>query len=270
MALILQKRSMNQQLLNKIPTWYKDINPKEYYLVMTNDFDSYYSCQVVKKHTGLEIGGYYCFNKGLYLNKEITQGKEPVYVDLSIVEGKTFDNHFTCLHNAQAINPNVMTNTYYKKYNGSTLALVCSLYGKDISLLQEKSLATLLCIDGWHKGYYNKGGRYKDINIYWYQMLEMDKYLLPLLQDHDNQYFEDHIKTYKLNTPIKIENGFLKCDVTLKSLPTYKFNLVQAVKKECVTKNRVQSIYQDNPNSIFTGAETYKDSYVISRKVEAA
>lgn len=259
---------MNQQLLNKFPTWYKDINPKENYLVMTNDFDSYYSCKTVMRNTGLEIGGYYSFEKGLYLNKEITQGKEPVYVDLSIVEGKTFDNHFTCLHNAQAINPNVLTNTYYKKYNGSTLALVCSLYGKDISQLSEKSLATLLCIDGWHKGYYNKGGRYKDINIYWYEMLGMDKYLLPLLEEKDNQYFEEHIKNNKLNTPITIRDGILQCNVKLKSLPTYEFELVQPVRKECVSKYRVQSIYEENPASIFTGAETYKDSYVISRKVE--
>lgn len=198
MALILRKRSMKQQLLNKMPKWYKDLDPQKHYLVMTNDFDSYYSCKTIQHYTGLEIGGYYSFDGGLYLNRETTDNKEPIYVDLSIVEGKTFDNHFTCLHNPQAINPNVMTNIYYKKYNGSTLALICSLFGKDMSKLSEKSLTTLLCVDGWYIGYYNKGGRYKDINIYWYEMLGMEKYLLPILQERDNQYFVDHMKKYKL------------------------------------------------------------------------
>ncbi len=250
-----------------MPTWYKDLNPEKHYLVMTNDFDSYYSCQTIRQYTGLEIGGYYSFDKGLYFNKEITAGKEPIYVDLSIVEGKTFDNHFTCLDNPQAINPNVMTSVYYKKYNGSTLALVCSLFGKELSRLSETSLTTLLCIDGWYIGYYNKGGRYKDINIYWYEMLGMDQYLLPLLQEYDNQYFVDHIKKYKLTTPINIKDGILQCNATFIKLPTYKFELVQAVKKECISKYQLRSIYEDNPLSIMSAAETYKNSYVISRKV---
>lgn len=254
---------MDKQLLNKFPTWYKDLTPQKHYLVLSNDCDSYYSCVVLKNVFGLEIGGFYSLDEGLYLIPEKVQGKEPVFVDLSVTRCKTFDNHFTFINNPESINPNIMTDIYYKKYNGSTLAVVCSLFERDISKYSIKPLTTLLAIDGWYIGYYNKGGRYKDINIYWYKMLEMDKYLLPLLEANDNQFFVDHLKNYKLNSQIKIIDHHLQCNA-MKNLPTCKFELVQPVKNTFMSKSQVQSLYQDSPNSIFTLAETYKNQYSVS------
>jgi len=256
---------MDKQLLDKFPTWYKDLNPEKHYMVMSNDFDSFYSCQLITKTYQLEVGGFYSFESGLYLNKEITEGKEPIFVDLSIVNGKTFDNHYTFIENLQAINPNVNTSVYYKKYNGSTLSVLYSLFDIDLSKLKETSLTALLCIDSWYYGYYNKGGQYKDINIYWYKKLNMDKYLLPILESHDNQYFKDFIKDWKLDKEIYIIDGYLKVSVNV-PLPTYKFELVQSVQKEFMSKDNVQTLYKNNPTQIITSAETFKDSYVINRK----
>lgn len=256
---------MNQTLLNKFPTWYKDISADKYYMVLSNDFDSYYSCKLLKKLFGLTIGGFYSLDSGLYLNPQRAEGKEPIFIDLSVTKCKTFDNHFTLIKNPESINPNIITNLYYKKYNGSTLALLCSLFNRDLSKYNEESLTALLCIDGWYIGYYNKGGRYKDINIFWYQMLEMDKYLLPILQSHDNQYFIDFTKERGLNEPITIKNNYLHCNANIK-LPTYEFELVQPVKRENMYTGELRTLYNNNPDAVITAAECYKDRYSICRK----
>ena len=135
-------------------------------MVLSNDYDSYYSCCLLRNKFGLEIGGFYSLQDGLYLNAEHTKNKEPIFVDLSVTRCKTFDNHFTFINNPESINPNIITDVYYRKYNGGTLPLLCSLYNRDLSKYSEKALTILLCIDGWYIGYYNKGGRYKDVNIY--------------------------------------------------------------------------------------------------------
>ena len=256
---------MKEQLLNKFPEWYKDLNPDKYYMVLSNDFDSYYSCKLLKHLFGLTIGGFYSLNSGLYLNPERSEGKEPIFIDLSVTRCKTFDNHFTFIDNPESINPNIITNIYYKKFNGSTLALLCSLFNRNLSKYSEESLTTLLCIDGWYIGYYNKGGRYKDVNIYWYEMLDMDKYLLPLLQEHDNQYFVDFISKYGLNESITMVDNHLHCNLNV-GIPKYEFELVQPVKRQNMSTYELRSIYSNNPDSIITAAECYKDKYSVCRK----
>lgn len=256
---------MNQTLLNKFPKWYEDIDPNKYYMVLSNDYDSYYSCELLHNLFGVTIGGFYSLDSGLYLNPDRSEGKEPIFIDLSVTRCKTFDNHFTFINNPEAINPNIIESVYYRKFNGSTLALLCSLYNRDLSKYNEFTLTTLLCIDGWYIGYYNKGGRYKDINIYWYEMLDMNKYLLPILESHDESYFREFISENGLNNAITMQNNHLKCDADI-GLPTYKFELVQPVKKEFMNKYELKSIYNNAPDEIITAAECYKDRYSICRK----
>ncbi|MFU0833775.1 MAG: DUF5672 domain-containing protein [Oscillospiraceae bacterium] len=256
---------MNQQLINKFPTWYKDITPDKYYMVLSNDYDSYYSCKLLRKLFGITIGGFYSLDSGLYLNRQRTENKEPIFIDLSVTKGKTFDNHFTFIKNPESINPNVIENVYYRKYNGSTLALLYSLYNIDLSQVNEDILTTLLCIDGWYIGYYNKGGRYRDINIYWYKMLDMDKYLLPILESHNAQYFTDFIKKHKLKTTITIQGNHLHCNAKI-GLPKYEFELAQPVKRQNINKYKLKSIYSESSDEIITAAECYKNFYSICRK----
>ena len=252
---------MNKQLLDKFPTWYKDIDKDKYYMVLSNDFDSYFSCKLLHNLFGITIGGYFDLNRGLYLNPERSKGKEPIYIDLSITKGKSFDNHYTFFKNPESINPNIICDTYYKKFNGSTLALLCSFYNRNLSKYSQQSLTALLCIDGWYIGYYNKGGRYKDVNIYWYKMFDMDKYLLPVLQEHDNQYFIDFISHNNLDAKITIANNHLHCNVKC-GLPQYEFELVQPVKKEFLYEYQIE----EHDDSILTAAECYKHQYSICRK----
>ena len=256
---------IKQSIKDKFPTWYKDLDKDKYYLVLTNDFDSYYSCKFLMERFNLDIGGFYDFETGLWLNAERTSGKQPIYVDLCIANEKTFDNHYTFIHNPNAINPNQAITTYNQKYNGSTLALICALYDRNLAELSETTLTALIAIDSWHYGYYNKGGKYRDVNLFWYKALGMSEYLLPILEKHDMQYFVDFISEYRLKEPIIMDDGFLFCAAGI-TLPEYKFVLTNPVKKMFVLKERLQLMYRDNPESIVTSAETYSNHYSVNVK----
>lgn len=80
------KSLIDKSLLNLFPDWWKHLNKEEHYLVMTDDADSFYSCQRLHNLFGLEIGGFYDFKTGLYTNTEYTDYglMTPVFVDLSI------------------------------------------------------------------------------------------------------------------------------------------------------------------------------------------
>lgn len=255
---------IRSDISKQFPEWYKQLNPERHYLVMTNDFDSYYSCQFLMNRFKLKVGGYYDFESGLYLNEERTEGKQPIYVDLSISEGMTFDNHYTFIKNPLAINPNVNTNVYYKKYNGSTLALLYGLYNIDFSELDECHLTALLCIDGFYIGYYNKGGKYRDINLYWYDALGCKDSVVPILEKYDQKHFIDFNLAYSLDEGIYIdEEGCLYC-ATDAPLPKCKFELVQPVQKEFVSKYKAQTIHNADSHNILVSAETYINDYVIN------
>ena len=256
---------IKETILNKLPTWYKEINPEKHYLVLTNDMDSYYSCDFLRKRfKDIKVGGFYDFKKGLFLNKERTEGKQPIYVDLSISEGMTFDNHYSFIKNPMAINPNVNTTIYNRKYNGSTLAVILSLFDKDFSQVNETYLTALLYIDGWYIGYYNKGGAYKDINIYWYEALGLKEYLLPILEQHDANYFVEFGREYRLNEEIYIDGaGKLYCGNKI-PLPKCTFELVQPVERRFCQKYEALAINNADSRKIFTSAETYYNKYTIS------
>ena len=86
-----------------------EINPESYYLVLTDDVDSLFSCKRLNTLFGVEIGGFYDFNSGLWLNEEkIDHGwKTPIFVDLSVGQDQLcFDNHRTFLNNPNRVNPN--------------------------------------------------------------------------------------------------------------------------------------------------------------------
>lgn len=257
---------MNKQLLDKFPTWYRDIDKDKNYLVLSNDFDSYYSCVILHQLFGVQIGGYFSLNDGLYLNPERSKGKEPIYVDLSITNGKCFDNHMTFIKNPECINPNIITTDYYHKYNGSTLSFLCALYGRNLSTYSEKQLNTMIAIDGWFAGYYKYNGRFRNVTMNWMKLFEVDKYLLPILEQHDTQYFYDCINHYHINEKIIMQENHLHCNVKT-HIPTCEFELAYKVKRDNFSRYTVENIYSNNADSIITTAETFRDQYSICRKV---
>ncbi len=68
----IEQSLLDKRLLNLLPDWWKYINKEDYYLVMTDDCDSLFSCQRLNTLFGLEVGGFYSFEKGLYVNDSIT------------------------------------------------------------------------------------------------------------------------------------------------------------------------------------------------------
>ena len=256
---------MEQQLLQKLPQWYRDISPESYYLVLTNDMDSYYACRILSRCANLNIGGFYSFDSGLYLNLEDTKSKEPIYVDLSITKGKTLDNHYTFICNPEAINPNVIKRPYYKKYNGGTLPLVSVLYD-DYENYTDYQWMTLLAVDSFYYGYYNKDGAFRDINIYWYDMLGITNYVLPILERNTADDFTKFIEREGLNEQIHVnEHGRLTCPKHIE-LPTGRFELVQPIEKRFMPKWEAVVLYERQKENILVSSETYSDKYVLNMK----
>ena len=101
--------------------------------------------------------------------------------------------------------------------------------------------------------------------LIWYKMLDMDKYLLPILESHNAQYFTDFIIKHKLKTTITIQGNHLYCNRKI-GLPKYEFELVQPVKRQNISTYELKSLYSKCPDDIITSAECYKDSYSICRK----
>ena len=253
---------MNQQLLEKLPQWYHDITPEEFYLVLTNDMDSYYSCRILQKHTGINIGGFYSFDSGLYLNLDCVKNKEPIYVDLSISKGKAFDNHYAFIRNPESVNPNIITRPYFKKYNGGTLPLVAAIYG-DTDSYSEYQWITLLSVDSFYSGYYSKGGAFRDINIFWYDMLGITDYVVPILDRWTADDFLNFIRQEELNEQIHInENGELACN----NLPSGYFELVQPIEKQYMTKWEAVVLYEKQRDKIMVSNEAYSGKYILNLK----
>ena len=259
------KSLVKQKLLNSLPEWWTEINAEDYYLVLTDDVDSLFSCKRLNTLFGVEIGGFYDFNSGLWLNEEkIDHGwKTPIFVDLSVGQNQLcFDNHRTFLNNPYRVNPNNFHNgRFNEKYNFGTLALVCALYG-GIEQMSEELRTMILAVDGGFIGYYNKGGKYSHINLYWLEQLGLTKYLLPILEKHDMKYFQDFSVEHGLYDKITIsEDGYL--DSPTYEVPDCKFELVQPIKKVFTSAYDARQRVKNN-EKIIVSAETYQDQYVLN------
>ena len=260
-----KKSLVKQELLNSLPEWWTEINAEDYYLVLTDDVDSLFSSKRLNTLFGVEIGGFYDFNSGLWLNEErIDYGwKTPIFVDLSVGQNQLcFDNHRTFLNNPCRVNPNNFHNgRFYEKYNFGTLALVCALYG-GIEQMSEELRTMILAVDGGFIGYYNKGGKYSHINVYWLEQLGLTEYLLPILKEHDMKYFQDFSVEHGLYDKITIsEDGYL--DSPTYEVPDCKFELVQPIKKVFTSAYDARQRVKNN-EKIIVSAETYQDQYVLN------
>lgn len=260
----IEQSLLNRDLLVRLPDWWKKINSEDYYLVCTDDCDSLFSCQRLHTLFGLEIGGFYSFEKGLYTNDDITDSgwKTPIFVDLSICQNQLcFDNHRTFVPNPNRVNPNVIQTEYKNKYNFSTLTMLIGLYG-GIERMNETLRTMLLAVDGGFIGYYKDGGRWKDVNLYWLKKLGLSEYLVPILEAHNMKYFQDFTVEHNLKDKIFInDDGYL--ETATYRVPDYKFTLEKPIQKIYVDKwDAMQRL--KNKENILVSAETYKDEYVLN------
>lgn len=251
---------MEKELLQALPTWYKNINPADNYLVLSDDLDSYYSCCLLHTLTECEVEGFYDFKKGLFVSEDVAEEiewdkpREPIYVDADMIHLKCFGNHYLPPHkrNPQAINPNIITgDTYTDKYNGSTLALIVSLY--DIQhTLSEKKRTDLITTDAWYSAYYDE--HWQESAIKWMKLLDLYDVLLPLLQKHDYSYFCGNHKREKIKITQDWDNDDIYYLNGVQSLT--RFKLVQKVKNKCGANI--------DYNNLFSAAKTSSSRYCYS------
>lgn len=260
---------MKQEMLNHFSYFWMDfaLTPEDYFLVLTDDMDSYYSCKYLKKRFGAEIGGFYQFGKGLYLTQnEKLLGRTPIYIDCAVVQDGVccFDNHRTMFSNHMSINPNLVinrldNNNYYKKYCGSTLMLLYALYHGDLSELEKEFI---IAIDGFYIGWYRENGKYRHINQFWLDMLEISEDLTPILEKRNLQYFIDLTAKWQLKEKIYINEDEHKLFTFADILPSDPFYLDFETESKKMKKGEVKNIGVGN-RSVFTAAETYDGSYLV-------
>lgn len=252
---------VQKNLKQKLSDWYKDLNGKDYALILTDDADSLLTCEYLQsKFPGLEVGGFFNFSE-LYINVERAKGKKWVYVDSDITCGRCFGNHRAPIDNPLALNPNIIApQAYNQKYIGSTLLWVMALYDEDLGALNEQELIKLLCIDSAYLGYYNKGGAFKHINQKWFSALGYPE-LSDLLEAHQKEDFEQYITQNNLKGKINIKNGYLYSALNVPY--NHKFELLSQYKKEFVTLEQLKKIEK---STIFNVVETYNGKFVIQKR----
>lgn len=253
--------------------WYKNIDKNKYYLVLSNDIDSYLSCLFLKKKFGVEIGGFYDF-EALYINSKLTEGKEPIYVDADIMDGLAFGNHPTALKNKNTINLNcnISEKNYTDKFAGSTLMTLYSLYDVDLRKYAPYKIQLLLTVDVWFKQFF----RFRDKWDYWTKQMGME-YLTDIITEYDmtEEAYYNTLIDYGFNRDIHIygwegnyDLGFnldydaLKEDLNITiPKPTCTFD------KKILDLHIGQGDYfklKNKKDRIFSNAMTYKGQYRYS------
>lgn len=264
------KKMIKKNLTLHLPYWWRDLpeNPQDYYLIMTDDMDSFFSCRFLNRRFSVEIGGFYKFNNGIYLtDKAAKSDKQPIYVDCSIVRDgiMAFDNHRCLMSNHMIVNPNLVMDrmdnkTYFNKYCGGTLLFLCALYGGEFSELEKDFM---IAIDSFSIGWYKDNGSFRKINEYWLDMLGMTETLTPTLNRHDMQYYTDLLVKYQLKEKIYIEENKLKTYSDI--LPHDDFILYKKTKGIKLSKEEIENT--SIKNKIFVAAEIYKGSYICDMEV---
>lgn len=154
---------------------------------------------------------------------------------------------------------------YYRKYNGGTLPLVSVLYD-DFNSYTEYQWMTLLAVDSFYYGYYNKDGAFREINVYWYDMLGITDYVIPILERNTADSFAKFIEQEGLNEEIYVnEHGLLTCRKHIE-LPTERFELVQPIEKRFMPKWEAVILYERQKENIMVSNEIYSDKYVLNMK----
>lgn len=191
---------MNSNFEKSFNDWYKHIDKDKYYTVLTDDIDSYLSCRFLQNKFGIDIGGFYNF-ESLYVNSEVIEGKQPIYVDADVTSGYAFGNHVTGIKNPDCINLNhsIATANYTDKYAGSTLFTLYSLYGVDLTKYPRDKIQLLLTVDVWFKQYFC----YRDKWDYWVKAMGME-YLTDIISDYTINDYYNILTEYKVNADIQL------------------------------------------------------------------
>lgn len=276
---------MKSNIKELFPSW---INDNKYYdLIMSNDLDSFFSCQLLEMANGWQPN---CFNSN-FKSMGITEyanGNEAIGVDLSLINGKTFDNHVVMMNSNDTYNPEsanfniidrISRENYFSKYCGSTLLMTWSLYDVPLPATEEAKMI-LLCIDSTFKGFYSGWPLPREANKkYLVDYMGFDD-LYTILERHKQIEFTDLIRKYKLNGKITLKDGFLHTDIDLEALreifdlpfllPKNRFYKKEEYKSNVMRlpKNDYNLFKDDISENMFSVALTKRDFINYSERIE--
>lgn len=216
---------MNKIIKEKFPEWTKDL--KGYSLCLTDDIDSLFSCIILQNLFNAKIELFYNFNS-LYMVDNYIDDGFLCGVDMDLIEGKCFGNHVTRISKEDAKNEkcgnlntilDVTGQNYTKKYGGSTLLTILSLYNVDISELSEECKLILLSIDSAYLGYYYNNYNIKNANKHYLcNILEFEE-LYNLQKKYSKADLDNIQSKYNLKGKIWInQEGKLTTDIKLEEL----------------------------------------------------
>ncbi|GBF32258.1 hypothetical protein DCCM_0451 [Desulfocucumis palustris] len=214
---------MKLNIKEKFPEWVHDT--KYYDLILSNDLDSFFSCQLLEMVKGWKPN-YFNYNFSAMGLTEFADGNENIGVDFSLCNSKCFDNHVVMMnsnddYNYQSANFNIIDEisreNYFSKYCGSTLLTIWSLYDVPLPATEEAKMI-LLCIDSTFKGFYSGYPLPKKANRkYLVDYMDFPE-LYECLQRHKQYEFSNLISKYNLAGKISLKKGFLHTDIDLEAL----------------------------------------------------
>lgn len=191
---------------------------------MSNDDDALISACLLSHLKGYPITYYTHFEEGIY-SMNLNDRRERISVDLSKPKGKGYDNHFIGFSKYTKINDEMINvnnqlaktyemtlDTYSYKFAMGTIFVLYGAFKERISLPKsEQALMTLLTIDSSYKGFY---GKHKKAYIRNLKYIGLENELLPVLEKHTLQDFEEHKKKVREKLPqnfyLNEETGYLE------------------------------------------------------------
>lgn len=245
---------MKKEIKEVFPSW---VNDNKYYdLVLSNDLDSLFSCQLLEMVKGWKVN-YYNWNFKALGKTDYAYSDEKIGVDLSLIHGKCFDNHVVMMNKNDTYNPEsanfnivdkISRENYFTKYCGSTLLQIWSLYDIPLPVTEEGKLI-LLTIDSTFKGFYSGWPQPRAANKKYLVDYMGFPELYEILQTHKQSDFTNLFRKYNLNGKIDMEDGIIHTDIDLEALREI-FNLPFILPKNRFKKHEV---YESNVMSLPKG-----------------
>lgn len=266
---------MKKEIKNKYPEWIKDNN--KYYMCLTDDLDSYFSCLLLQQIKGYEISHFYTFSK-LYKADGYVNNVKICGIDMDLLKGRCWSNHVTKINNPKSANLNVIQNiginNYYSKYCGSTLLQIISYYDYDISDLSDEAKMVLLCVDSTFLMY---GFNEENCKHWLVDILNLPD-MFQLCKEHSREEFKQLIDKYNLKNKIYVdEYGELKTGIDLEGLsnlfdlpfllPRNKLTEISAygnVGMDYYKYNNFKNKLEENGGAIFSQALVSKNYIKLS------
>ncbi|MFL0198605.1 hypothetical protein ACJDU8_24055 [Clostridium sp. WILCCON 0269] len=245
---------MDADLKSKFPSWTKKEEMKKGKIdwLMSDDIDSWASIVLLQHLFGKQNKANYfidfnqsyinkheykCSCQQIYVTNELSND-ELIGVDVALdTQTMCFDNHCCMLikedieyknqysaninniFNVTRLGDNGLKDGYYRKYAGSTLLTIMSLYNLDIGNWDEEMLTILCCIDSLFIPQKIRKVNFKSIQDKYLKLMGYE-YLIKFMEEKINssgyRLFEEAIKKYNLKDKIIVgADGKLQTSIRL-------------------------------------------------------